>query len=127
MTRAKPIQATESGHYPVKVRLPGLIFQICRELADVWGVSVEQGIQMFLERTVATFEENKGKLIGGEFERAYLKLRNADALPVAGLPPIDISKLHRSTQTKSGLVGIYAYGKGFRAMARMPGEDRMQR
>jgi len=54
-----------------------------------------------------------------EFARALTRLQdgNYGTIPVAG-DSIDISKLHRNSKLKSGFVGVYANGQGFRAMSR---------
>lgn len=65
----------------------------------------------------------KAHLFGDEYEALYNELVASDKVSVNNLPPIEVGKLHRSTRTKSGFVGVYANGKGYRAMARGAGEN----
>jgi hypothetical protein len=54
--------------------------------------------------------------LSGDFERAVTSAREKNFGMLNEAKPINLSLLHRSTKTKSGFVGVYANGKGFRAM-----------
>lgn len=72
-------------------------------------------------------ERSNASVLGPMFEHAYVALRAKDGASLDGLPPVDVSKLARSTRTKSGFVGVYANGKGFRAMARDENDANIQK
>lgn len=74
---------------------------------------IHQAIGVKLEREGAAF-------LGGIFESAFTYIeQNPDKFSSRGLPPIDFDALHTSVKTKSGYVGVYTNGKGFRAMAKL--------
>jgi len=57
--------------------------------------------------------------LSSDFQRALRKLRDERFNVLDNnSPAIDLERLHQSHRTKSGFVGVYANGKGFRAMAK---------
>lgn len=95
------------------------------------GVKVLVGpdLKLFLEKLAAYgFPDQRWALrwvmtrlntMAGNGEIAQLGPEFAVAAKQMGadVPGIDLALLHRSEKTKSGFVGVYANGKGYRAMA----------
>lgn len=76
---------------------------------------------MFLDRLVSMIDDGKYDTFGPEFARIIKALVANDQIGSLGLPAVDITKLHRSSKTKSGFIGVYANGKGFRAVGKGSG------
>lgn len=77
------------------------------------------GLAMIQNRIAALLEDGKAEFLGPEYTHALKRVR-ADAFGTIGNgPPIDLNKLHRSDKIKSGFVGVYPNGKGFRAEGRL--------
>lgn len=62
--------------------------------------------------------------LGPLFEQALKEVRNEHHGAISPGEAINLAKLHRSTKTKAGFMGVYANGKGFRAMARHQGVEK---
>lgn len=67
------------------------------------------------------FEQGDASFLGPIWLRALKRALANNYGALADGPKIDFDKLHRSAKTKSGFVGVYANGKGFRAMAKVEG------
>ena len=116
----KTRQIKDNGDQTVTVRtvIPASLWSVVRELAVQWRIKDLQALDIVMQLFAKLVEESNGRVLGSFFQTAYESLLAKDAMPLDGLPSIDVSKLHRSHKTKSGFVGVYVNGKGFRAMAR---------
>lgn len=101
------------GH-EAQARAPGQTRKISDETAGQYGLAeLFKGIaELFTDGDARWLPDR-------EFARALTKLQdgNYGTIPTA-TDTIDISKLHRNKKLKSGFVGVYANGQGFRAMSR---------
>lgn len=90
------------------------------------GSGARWALHLLLRRVThfATSGDQNGVLdaLGYEFAMALRQLHNKGRLyeNEAAVPGVDPIKLHRSTRAKSGYVGIYSNGKGFRAEGKDP-------
>lgn len=109
------------------MEVPANIWALAGKVAERWRITHIQGMRIVLDHLSQRIEKTNGAVLGDVFQVAYEGLIAADSAPIDGLPSIDVSKIHRSAKTKSGFVGVYANGKGFRAMAKQPGEGRIQK
>ncbi len=120
------VKQEPDGRWVVRVRIPANLWAIAGETAQELGVDQLKAFEIMLLQIAKTVENNGSSTLGVLFKSGYERLLAKDAMPHDGLPPIDAGRLHRSTRTKSGYVGVYANGQGFRAMARQPGQGRIQ-
>lgn len=115
------------GSCIARVEIPAVLWALSGEMAKDWEVPQLNALRIILKQVAIAVEETNGNVLGSMFKPAYLALIARDAAPVSSMPPIDVGKLARSTRTKSGFVGVYMNGKGFRAMAKMPDQGRVQK
>lgn len=109
------------GHTTVKAEVPATIWKMIEKYAETIHVTPIQSWAIFLNRLESLIDEGTYDFIGPEFSRVIRGLVATDAIGTSGLPPLQMGKLHRSFKTKSGFVGVYMNGNGFRAMAKQPG------
>lgn len=80
------------------------------KLAEVGFPDQKWAFRWLLTRLDAMTENGEIAQLGPEFAAAAKQMRT-------DVPGMDLTLLHRSERTKSGFVGVYTNGKGFRAMA----------
>ena len=93
----------------VRVVLPPKLREFLAKVGEFMKTDQRWALDWFLVRVEAMIESGDIAKLGFEFDRAY-RLMETDA------PGMDLTLLHRSEKTKSGFVGVYANGKGYRAM-----------
>lgn len=120
MVNRRRISVDSEGCITVRVNVEPQLWELSGQLAKQWHVDQIQALGIILEKLTRLIEAGKAEFLGPEFVYAFNKLVMADKLSVGGMPPVEVAKLHRSTRTKSGFVGVYANGKGFRSMAATP-------
>jgi hypothetical protein len=121
------ISTQPDGSVTIKLDVPGNIWTLAGKISERWGITPFQAMRIILDQMSSIIDKTNGAVLGDVYQTAYEGLLAADSMPLDGLPSIDVSKIHRSAKTKSGFVGVYANGKGFRAMAKQPGEGRVQK
>lgn len=104
--------------------MPANVWALAGQLGEQWQIAQIQALRVIIDHIGAWLDETKANVLGPVFKSAYEHLLASDAIAYDGLPGIDISKIHRSDKTRSGFVGVYANGKGFRAMAKMLGDGK---
>lgn len=113
----------DDGSVTVKVSLPRPIYQLLSRMAKTIGISDRAATRMFLGQISALLETGQGGFLGPQWGRELKALREDNFGAINAGPPIDLLLLHRSTKTRSGFVGVYMNGSGFRAMARIKGSE----
>lgn len=121
------VQPMENGVVRVWVEVPPVIWALAGQMASEWEVPQLNALRIILKQVAIVVEDTNANVLGSMFKPAYATLLARDAIPSEGMPPIDVGKLHRSNKTKSGFVGVYANGQGFRSMAKVVGEGRVQK
>jgi hypothetical protein len=105
----------------VRTPVPDTLWRLICKYAEENDLEQLQAWRLFLKRIVALIDEGNYDFMGPEFAGTLKRMISNDEIGVLGLPPIDVTKLHRSARTKSGFVGVYANGKGYRAEGAAPG------
>lgn len=107
-----------------RVDIPSPLWKLAEEVGKILKVKSAEpahlGLRMFFEQIAAMIENGDVKFLGSAmFENALVRLRNANlGILARDIDQIDLTKLHMTPKTKSGFVGVYAYGGGFRAMGK---------
>lgn len=105
----------------IKARIPRTIYALINQLAKDLGFETIQAWTLFMARIAGEIEEGNTGFLGTEFVRAARALSMRNELgTVDGMPPIDFAKLQRSEKAKSGFVGVFSNGHGYRAEGRNP-------
>lgn len=110
----------------LRVEIPQNVWTLCEAIAAKWDVKPKVALRIFLDRISTMLESGKASVFGDEYGIAFGRLVSNDKVSFGGLTPIDVAKLARSNKTKSGFVGVYANGNGFRAMGRKSVDDPQQ-
>ena len=105
----------------VRTAVPDTLWTLISKYAKATGLSELQAWGMFLHRVVSLIDDGDYDFLGPEFSRVLRGLIANDEIGSLNLPAIDVTKLHLSSKTKSGFVGVYSNGKGFRAVGKSPG------
>lgn len=110
------------GSVYVKTKIPSVIWALAGEVGERWGVKQEQALEIMLDQLGDTLAKSNASILGATYESAFGRLLARDKVPLDGMPPIEVGKLHRSPRknTASGFVGVYPNGRNFRAMAKDP-------
>lgn len=111
-------RSNPDGSVDLRLRIP----------RGIWEIAVAYGLKMRLKPEHAlefVFDEILSALASGtltffsqSMREAAANVKAANFGVAAHVEKIDLGKLHTSTKTKSGYEGVYANGKGFRAMGR---------
>jgi len=124
MGRRPKQYARANGDHNIRTDVPKNVWRVAERIGTMYGKTTEPGIYgmwLLLKRVGYLFEKGDAAWVGDvEFERALKAELNQHEMLIDG-DDIDINKLHRSPKLKSGFVGVYANGKGFRAFARERG------
>lgn len=121
MARIPDFQRFDNGDASVRVRLARPIVLVIDEFAREAGIDPKGAFQIMLMHIKGMFEQGHAEFFGPNFESALKRVRTEHFGAISAGETIDTTKLHRSSKTKSGYVGVYASGKGFRAEARISG------
>jgi hypothetical protein len=97
---------------------------MCIAVGQRWEIDPNKILLMLFDRINAAITDNRrgaaytASLLGADFAEGLkmAKLEHLGAITTGST--IDLTKLHRSTKTKSGFTGVYANGSGFRSAAR---------
>jgi len=115
MGRRSRVETETDGSTTLRVTLQPYTWRLITRYAARLKITGEDATRIFLEQLEANLSEGSAAWLSTDWQRL---LRSAlDELPPE-LTGVDITKLHRSDKTKSGFVGIYANGAGFRATGR---------
>lgn len=106
----------------MRVAVPEKLWNLLEEAALIMGAHPKWCLSHMFQALEHLVDEGKIGVLGFQFEQAAQRL--GDALEQARAKDPDRTKLHRSHKTKSGFVGIYSNGKGFRAEGRNPVDRR---
>jgi len=112
----------EDGSATLKLRVPSIIWSLAGRLASRWELSQEHALRILLDQFAAQLRQTRGAVMNTIVEEAFEALLAEDAIPLDGVAPIDVGKLHRSPRknSASGFVGVYPNGRHFRAQAKDP-------
>lgn len=111
----------DDGSLTLRCTLPRPIVLVLDRIASDLKVTEDAALRIMLTHIAGMFERGQAQYFGPLFENALKTVRADNLGVIANGPQIDLSKLHRSDKTKSGFVGVYATGKGFRAMGKKVG------
>ena len=115
---AKALMSEEiasSGTKATRIEVPANLWELLEEVAKVMDATPKWCLQMLLRRIENMAVTGQIDVLGFEFAQAVRQLNNRGRLYDNVVPEADVSKLHRSERAKSGFVGVYSNGKGFRA------------
>lgn len=94
---------------------------VAERVAQTIHIPVESAILMLLNQLAAEFEAGNASFLSTDWQRALRKVRDENYGVIDAGAGINLELVHRSEKTKSGFVGVYANGKGFRGMAKYGG------
>jgi hypothetical protein len=110
-----PEKSVELGSKNTRIEVSSRLWELLEEVAKVMDATPKWCLQTLLRRVENMAVTGQIDALGFEFAQAVKQLNNRGRLYDDGVPEADVSKLHRSERAKSGFVGVYSNGKGFRA------------
>ena len=113
----------DDGTIEVRTKIPAEIVKVLERFAKDNDVDILIAWRMMLSQIAQMLNVGQGGFLGAMFERSLRAARMDNFGTLTAGPKIDLAKLHKSNRTKSGYVGVYANGKGFRAMAKTKGVE----
>lgn len=117
MGRKPRVERLENGDISIRVTIPRPIALICDAVGKrIKGGDFETGLTLLFEQISSQLEGGHAGYLGPMFESSLKRVRDENYGAITSGPAIDVSLLHRSTKLKSGFVGVYANGNGFRAV-----------
>lgn len=114
MGRKQTIELDEDGSATLRVTIPPSTWRLIQRFAERLKLDVEAAARIFLGHVEALISEGSTSWLAADWQRVQRDVSNESP----EIPEIDQAVLHRSTKTKSGFVGVYANGAGFRATGR---------
>jgi hypothetical protein len=112
----------DDGSVSARVQIPPIIFDAIDRYALDNGLSSAAAIRLFFRELGGLIRNGTTTGWGPGWIEAFTTARTKQRHEEIDTrcSEIDFSKLHASARTKSGFVGVYLNGKGFRAMGRDP-------
>jgi hypothetical protein len=114
-----------NGNYNVRVEIPASMWPVAKRVGEIFGNGTKTpelyGLWYLMKRIGHCFEEGDVSWLSDpEIDRVLKELRdgNLGVTPGAAHTIIDLDKLHKNRKMKSGFVGVYTNGNGFRAIGR---------
>lgn len=110
------IECLENGDVSIRLTIPRPIALIADSVGKSLDSGIETGLKLLLVQIRSQLEVGQAGYLGPMFESALKQVRDENFGAIASGKPIDVSLLHKSMKLKSGYVGVYANGNGFRAV-----------
>jgi hypothetical protein len=115
---ARNVVRDVEGNAIVKLSIPRPLYLLVERMAKVRGVSDRAALRWLVADLSNLVEAGRADFLGPSWMKELKHIRDEHYGAIGAGETINLAKLHRSTRTKSGFNGVYANGKGFRAMAR---------
>lgn len=117
MARSDYFEQNVDGSASVRTKIPRPIYLVIQKYASDADISEGAALRLLLREIAASFEEGKAIGLSALWERSLKSTLDINLASIAdGTPPIDTTLLHRSDKLKSGYVGVYPNGQGWKAM-----------
>lgn len=110
--------AQEDGSVLVKAPVPVSVWKLVEKIGAKLKLKPLVAWQIFLQSVASKLEAGDVDWMDPMFSSVAKSAFLGNEFAADGMPPIDMDALHRSDKLKSGFVGVYANGNGFRAMGR---------
>lgn len=115
MGRRQKIEVNSDGSAEIRVSIQPYTWGLIAKYANKLKLNVEDAARIFLAQIEAQIGDGCPSWLSADWQ-VVARAASDDVAPA--LTGIDLTGLHRSTRTKSGFVGVYANGAGFRATGR---------
>ncbi len=112
-----PDEIPDPGHV-LKVEIPGNLWRLVCEAARITEMPPKTAFKQIIFRLGFAAARGDVALLGPEYQIAFRRLETQGKIVDPLAVVIDTTKLHHSSKGRSGFVGVYPNGKGFRAEAR---------
>lgn len=113
MAKRLAVEPDAEGGATLRVRLGPAIWGLIQRYANKLQIPEEFAARAFLGQLDALLDAGHVSWLSADWQQ--LAKITAASKPAVADPNFDPTKLHQSTRTKSGYVGVYANGQGFRA------------
>lgn len=107
----------EGGSVELRVTVPPMLWGIALEVSELVKIEPEKAFALLVDQINLSALKGDVKFLGGFAHHAQVVLNKRIDQFDDGTPTIEYDKLHKSDRTKSGFVGVYQNGQGFRAHA----------
>lgn len=124
MGRKPRVEIAPNGDASIRTVVPRPLWLLCEAIARRWQIEPDKVLLMILDRVGGQLADPQrgahfaSTALGPEYVEEYQRLWRENFGVIASGPAIDISRLHTDPKLKSGYVGVYPNGKGFRATGR---------
>lgn len=124
MGRLPKVVQLPDGNVSARITMPASLWRCAVEIGNGLGIQASApghvGMKLILDQVASLLESGDASFLGAAlFQQAVDRVRGSNLGVLArNSMDIDISKLHRSPKMKSGFVGVYVAGGGFRAIGR---------
>jgi hypothetical protein len=98
-----------------RVEISERLWEMIEEVAVIMRATPKWCLQTMVDRIEHLAVSGQIDPLGFEFAQAVKRLNSRGRMFEELVPAADLSRLHRSDKAKSGFVGVYSNGKGFRA------------
>lgn len=98
--------------------MPAALSIAAGAVSKQYGIAWEVALSLLLGQVSARIIHGDVGMFSLDIQDALGDAKAARGGTIGVGPPIDYAKLHTSARAKSGYAGVYANGKGFRAMAK---------
>jgi hypothetical protein len=106
----------------IRVKVPAKLWALLEQVAKGMGVPAKTCLALLFQDLEHLAESDQIGALGYRYAQAAKQAREQREYEQeqARATDPDLTKLHRSDKTKSGFVGVYSNGKGYRAEGRDP-------
>lgn len=118
MGRPLKQDVSPDGSVTVRATFGARTWRLIQARARKFGIQDHVCAAMFLHNIEALLHNGVTNWLPSDWQFLNKELQRATNYLPPSLDGVDLTKLHRSNKTKSGFVGVYANGQGFRATGR---------
>lgn len=114
MGRQPRVEVHEDGSASLRIRIGPSTWRLVEAYGKSIGADGQTGLRALQAQIEALISAGNASWLSSDWQAILREFKAPSRLPA----DFDATKLHRSDRTKSGFVGVYANGAGFRATGR---------
>ena len=119
-------KVNDDGSAELRIRIPRALWETAVAFGLKMEIKPDKALRFIFDELAGMIAQGNVNFFGQTLREAVQKARDSNFGVLSDAPKIELDKLHKSKKTKSGYVGVYHNGNGFRAMGRESKESTKQ-
>jgi hypothetical protein len=116
MGRSPAIQYDEDGNAVLKLTVYKPLLLVAERIADQLGVTIHVSLKLLMKELAIGFQSGSAMGLSSTWEAALKETIDQHHGVIEAGANVDLAQLHRNPKLKSGFVGVYPNGRGWKAI-----------